>query len=65
MWFVLTPCVRAYVVQVQLTVEGINFLDNTGYSILATADDGTILAAGAGVWDRDEEEDTTTVGKLM
>ena len=47
----------------QLSVEGINFLDNTGYSILATADDGTVLAAGAGVWDRDAADETTTVGK--
>lgn len=44
----------------QLSVEGINFLD-TGYSILATAETGTILAAGAGVWDRDAEEEATTV----
>eukprot|EP00752_Nemacystus_decipiens_P005739 g5192.t2 len=50
--------------QVQLTVEGINFLDNTGYSILATAEDGTVLAAGAGVWDRDTEDETTTVCAL-
>eukprot|EP00752_Nemacystus_decipiens_P005742 g5195.t1 len=44
--------------QVQLTVEGINFLD-TGYSILATAGEGTVLAAGS--WDRDQAVETTTV----
>eukprot|EP00903_Cladosiphon_okamuranus_P009939 g9434.t2 len=49
--------------QVQLSVEDINFLD-TGYSILATADTGTVLAAGAGVWDRDTEDDATTVCEL-
>lgn len=44
--------------QVQQSVEGINFLDS-GYSILATAVDGVVLAAG--VWDREGEEETTTV----
>ncbi|CAM9681371.1 unnamed protein product, partial [Ectocarpus fasciculatus] len=48
--------------QVQESVEGINFL-NSGYSILATADDGTVLAAGA-AWDRDTAEDVTTVCEL-
>lgn len=50
----------ARAVQVQLSVEGINFLD-TGFSILATAAEGTVLAAGAEVWDRDNEDETTTV----
>lgn len=45
--------------QVQESVEDINFLV-TGYSILATADDGTVLAAGA-AWDRETAEDVTTV----
>lgn len=45
--------------QVQLSVEGINFL-TSGYSILATAEEGVVLAAG--VWDRDATEETTTVG---
>ena len=44
--------------QVQRSVEGINFLDS-GYSILATAEDGVVLAAG--VWDRDSTTETTTV----
>lgn len=44
--------------QVQQSVEGINFLDS-GYSILATAEEGVVLAAG--VWDRDDTEETTTV----
>lgn len=45
----------------QLSVEGINFLD-TGYSILATAEEGVVLAAG--VWDRDETDETTTVRRV-
>lgn len=49
--------------QVQLSVEGINFLDS-GYSILAAAADGAVLAAPSRVWDRDSANDSTTVCKL-
>ncbi|CAB1112540.1 unnamed protein product [Ectocarpus sp. CCAP 1310/34] len=48
--------------QVQESVEGINFLE-TGYSILATADEGVVLAAGA-AWDRDTAENITKVCDL-
>eukprot|EP00903_Cladosiphon_okamuranus_P009934 g9430.t1 len=44
--------------QVQQSVEDIHFLDS-GYSILATAAEGVVLAAG--VWDREGEVETTTV----
>lgn len=47
--------------QVQQSVEGINFL-TSGYSILATAEEGVVLAAG--VWDRDATEETTTVRRV-
>ncbi|CAM9134200.1 unnamed protein product [Ectocarpus sp. 6 AP-2014] len=47
--------------QVQESVEAINFLD-TGYSILATADEGVVLAAG--VWDEDATEEAPTVCDL-
>ena len=48
---------------VQESVEEINFLDS-GYSILATAEEGVVLAAPSSVWDREEAEDTTTVCEL-
>ncbi|CAM9310217.1 unnamed protein product [Ectocarpus sp. 13 AM-2016] len=48
--------------QVQESVEAINFLE-TGYSILATANEGVVLAAGA-AWDRNTAENVTTVCDL-
>lgn len=48
---------------VQESVEEINFLES-GYSILATAGEGVVLAAPSSVWDRDEAEESTTVCEL-
>ncbi|CAM9102347.1 unnamed protein product [Ectocarpus fasciculatus] len=47
--------------QVQESVEAINFLE-TGYSILATAEEGVVLAAG--VWDKNATEEAPTVCDL-
>lgn len=44
--------------QVQLSVEELNFLDN-GYSILASAGEGTVLASK--MYEREGENETTTV----
>lgn len=47
--------------QLQETMESIVFI-STGYSILATADEGTVLAAPTRLWDRDPaDEDVPTV----
>ena len=48
---------------VQESVEEINFLES-GYSILATAEEGVVLAAPSSVWDRDQAEDSTKVCEL-
>ncbi|CAB1098859.1 unnamed protein product [Ectocarpus sp. CCAP 1310/34] len=47
--------------QLQESVEAINFLD-TGYSILATADEGVVLAAAE--WDEDASQEALTVCDL-
>ena len=49
--------------ELQTSIEGINFL-KTGYSLLATADNGTILAAPDEIWNREKENETTTVCEL-
>ena len=49
--------------KVQLSIEGLNFL-TSGYSILATAANGTVLAAPDDVWDRNVEEETDTLCNL-
>ncbi|CAM9889126.1 unnamed protein product [Laminaria digitata] len=48
---------------VQESVEEIHFLES-GYSILATAATGDVLAAPSSVWDRDLASDSTTVCQL-
>lgn len=49
--------------QVQQSVEAINFLAS-GYSILASAESGSVLAVPALVWDKTKAENYTTVCKL-
>lgn len=49
--------------QIQESVEGINFLDS-GFSILATAEKGKVLAAPSRVWDRESAGESTTVCDL-
>lgn len=44
----------------QTSIEGIGFLDS-GYSVLATADSGTVLAAPTKIWNRTEAAEETTV----
>lgn len=49
--------------QVQTSIERVNFLE-TGYSMLVTAEDGTIVSAPEELWDRNTEESTTTLCQL-